>query len=517
MTTQKPAILLTGVTGYLGKHILWQLLEQGYQVTVIVRRKKKSPEERVFGVLKSVGSYNKALLDVIEGDVTESYCGIAPAELDKLAKKGISTLIHSAGLTRFDSHLSDEIFDNNLNGTKQAYVLAKYLGIINFHHISTAYVAGDTTKKFSSKDLELGQNFNNPYEASKYEAEKYLRHVCKIDAIRLVIYRPSIIVGGYPLGENNIVSTVYTFIKALHFIRECCRRDLKRGKGLFARCGIRQDPDAVYIPLRIVANAELGINLVSIDNVVDQVVNGLNKVDDKIISVVPLLGDDFSLNRLRDAVCNALAIKGISYVDKSEFDQQVRSVVEENFFRATSSYQPYLLSTPDFSEAEKETHKKIDIEKIAIDFIKLLDLKKTQKKSGDLNRLALNALGVSGAHDYFHRLINGQVGESFLRRIAYVDTKIRFLINGSQVFDQIIHFNKGDIYFSREPGFDCSYELSQMVFNDIVTGKTDLRNAFFNGKIKIQGDREIALKFGFLFSDHFLHIDDRVLEEVVGK
>ncbi len=516
MATFKPAILLTGVTGYLGKHILWQLLQQGYRVSVIARSKKKSPRERVIDVLKSIGPFNEEFLHVVEGDVTEPDCGIDPAELDKLARIGIKTLVHSAGLTRFDTHLSDEIFHNNLHGTKQVYALGRKLRIENFHHVSTAYVAGDTGKTFSSKDLYVSQKFNNPYEESKFEAEKYLHYVSRTDEIRVVIYRPSIIVGGYPLGENNIVSTVYTFMKALHFIRECCQRDLARGRGLFARCGVRQDSDGVYIPLRIVANAELSINLVSVNSVVDKIVDDLKVDNQQNLSVVPMLGDDFSLNRLRSAVCNALGIKGISYVEKNAFDDEPMSVVEENFSRATSSYQPYLLASPDFLETEKDKHNKIDIEKIAIEFSELMNLKKALKKRGDLNRLALNTLGVSGAQDYFHRLINGQVGESFLKRIAYVDTKIRFLISGAPVFDQIVHFDKGNIYFSLEPGFDCSYELNHLVFTDIVNGRIDLRNAFFNGKIKVEGDREKALKFGFLFSDHFINIDDRVLEEVVG-
>ncbi len=516
MSSLKPALLLTGATGYLGKHILWQLLQQGYHVSVIVRRNKKNPRQRVIGVLKSIGPFYEEFLHVVEGDVTKPGCGIKPVELDELAKSGIGTLIHSAGMTRFDTHLSDEIFENNLQGTRQAYALARRLGIENFHHVSTAYVAGDTDKIFSSEDLDVGQKFNNPYEESKYETEKYLHQVYQKDAVRIVIYRPSIIVGGFPLGENNTVSTVYTFMKALHFIRECCRRDLERGRGLFARCGVRQDSDSVYIPLRIVANPELSINLVSVNSVVDKIVGNLTLDSQKRFSVVPMLGDDFSLNRLRSAVCNALGITGISYVEKSEFVNEPMSVVEENFSRATSTYQPYLLSTPDFLETEKDKHNKIDMEEIAVEFSSLMNLKRTLKKRGDLNRLALNTLGVSGAQDYFHRLINGQVGESFLKRIAYVDTKIRFQISGAVLFDQIIHFDNGNIYFSNEPDFDCSYELTDQVFTDIVNGRIDLRNAFFSGKIRIEGDRERALKFGFLFSDHFLNIDDRVLEEVVG-
>ena len=517
MSAQNSSILLTGATGYLGKHILWQLLQQGYRVYVIARRKKKDARERVINIVKSIGPFNEEFLDVIEGDLTQPDCGIGQVESGKLAQAGISTLIHSAGLTRFDAHLSEEIYQNNLQGTKQIYALARRCGIKNFHHLSTAYVAGDTHQTFTNMDLDVGQGFNNPYEASKYEAEKYLSDTCRADDIQVTIYRPSIIVGGHPLGENNIVSTVYTFMKALHFLRECCQRDLVRGRGMFARCGVKQDDDALYIPLRIAADSELSINLVSIDYVVERIVKGLI-TDNPKYSVVSLLGNDFSLNRLRDAICHALGIKGVSYVENGAFDQEPRNVIEENFFRATSSYQPYLFSSPDFAEDKNDSSTQVDIESISIEFNELMDIKKALKQErGDLNRLALNALGVSGANDYFHRFINGQLGESFLKRIVYVDTKIRFLINGAQVFDQVIHFNKGNIYFATGTDFDCCYELNHLIFNDIISGRIDIRNAFFDGKIKIRGDKEIALKFGFLFNDHFLNIDDRVIEEVAGQ
>ena len=516
MPTLNPSILLSGATGYLGKHILSQLLQQGYRVFVIVRRKKENARSRVINALGCFAPVPEKNLVVIEGDLTQPDCGIDLLGLNKLSENGISAVIHSAGLTRFDAHLADDIYLANLQGTKNVYALARNLGIKNFHHLSTAYVAGDTRRTFTSEDLDVGQKFNNPYEASKYKAEKYLCETCRADAINVAIYRPSVIVGGYPLGENNVVSTVYTFMKALHFIRECCRRDVERGRGSFSSCGVRQDDEALFIPLRIAADHELSINLVTVNHVVNQIVKGLKKAIPGY-SVTSLLGKDFTLDKLRSAICSALGVKGITYVDNSAFDESPRTVIEEKFYRATSSYQPYLLAAPVFDEHEKNRNMEIDIEKISIEFNELIEIKKALKQRGDLNRLALNTLGVLGAHDYFHRFINGQLGDSFLKHIAYVDTKIRFLINGSRVFDHVIHFNKGKISFTNGSDFDCCYELNQHIFNEIISGKTDIRNAFFDGKIKIKGDREIALKFGFLFNDHFLKIDERIIEEVAGQ
>ncbi len=510
----KPCILLTGATGYVGKHILRQLLRQGYRVVVIARRKKKSPGKRVIDALKPFGAFPADSLDVIEGDIRQPDCGIDSAALEKLAGSGVVALIHSAGLTRFDAHLANEIQLNNLQGTKHVYALARGLGIESFHYLSTAYVAGDTRQVFMSTDLDAGQGFNNPYEASKFEAEKYLHDACSEDAVRVVIYRPSIVVGGYPSGENNAVSTVYSFMKAAHFIRECCRRDLQRGRGVFTRCGVRQHGDTLFIPLRIAADPQVSINLVSVDQVVDGLVRRLETGDEKH-TVIPLLGDDFSLNNLRDVICDALEIKGVSFVNSKVFEQRSRTVVEENFYRATLSYRPYLFSAPVFPEDEKDRGS-IDIEKTAVEFNELMNLKMLEKRRMSLNGLALNTFGVTGPQDYFHLFVNGRLGKSFLKRIAYVSTKIRFLIRGDQVFDQVIYFDRGSIHYDSEADFDCSFEMDQPLFNDIVNGKTDLKSAFFEGKVRIEGDRETALKFGFLFSEYFLHIDERVMEEMLG-
>ena len=234
-------------------------------------------------------------------------------------------------------------------------------------------------------------------------------------------------------------------------------------------------------------------------------------------TVVPLLGNDFSLVELHDAFCHALGIKGVRFVDNSDFEQAKRTIIEENFFRATLSYQPYLFAAPVFADEEKSMGTGINIEKIAVDFCELLEARAAEKQRGALNRLALHTLGITGPQDYFHRFVNGQLGEGFLKRIPYVDTKIRFLIRGEPDFDQVIHFDRGSIRYVKEMKFDCSYELNQPLFNDIVNGRTDLKHAFFDGMVRIGGDRETALKFGFLFSDYFQDIDERIIEELAGQ
>ncbi|MGR9071437.1 MAG: SDR family oxidoreductase [Gammaproteobacteria bacterium] len=517
---------MTGATGYIGKHILAGLLSRGYRVGVIVRDKGGSARTRVLEALApfelAPHQLSEACLGVYSGDVTLDNCGLGDDAMRSLENLYPAGFLHCAGLTRFDEHLSDAIFAHNLKGAKNAHQTSEKLGIPHFHHLSTAFVLGKSRKVFGPGDLDEGQEFNNPYEASKFEAEKYLRQSAPKSRGRIHIYRPSIVVGGHALGENNTVSTIYVFLKSMHFIRECCRRDLRDGLKKFSALGVRADGDSFVIPLRVAALSRATINLVSVRQVAERVIGGLLNPPGASPETVAIVGGrDFTLEEVRDAFSRSLAIRGVELVGDESFAVRKRNVFEEKFFRSTKVYLPYMHNAPRFAvdDAQRpdDPDYAIDPEAVASEFIELLAGRHADTVKGSLNSLALDVLGVKDAHDYFERFIRYDLGRSFLKRIPYVDARIRFHISGDRPFDRVIHFDSGRVRFeSDEAGMqaDCTYVIDQPVFSDIVEGRTDIRQAFFEGKIKIEGDKETGLKFGFLFGEHYRNIDDRVIEEV---
>jgi nucleoside-diphosphate-sugar epimerase len=70
--------LVTGVTGFVGSHLAYRLLEEGHHVTALARGgRNASPRDRVIEVLSQVAGSAEGLnahldhLDVIEGDISQ--------------------------------------------------------------------------------------------------------------------------------------------------------------------------------------------------------------------------------------------------------------------------------------------------------------------------------------------------------------------------------------------------------------------------------------------------------------
>ena len=79
-------------------------------------------------------------------------------------------------------------------------------------YVSTAYVAGTHPGPFTEDDLEVGQTFRNPYEQSKFEAERLVRRDRR--RLPIQIFRPSIVVGEASTGWTQAFNVLYTPLKA---------------------------------------------------------------------------------------------------------------------------------------------------------------------------------------------------------------------------------------------------------------------------------------------------------------
>ena len=88
------------------------------------------------------------------------------------------TVVHSAASVSFTLPL-EEAREINLEGTRRMVEFAQMAqdcgGLERYGHVSTAYVAGTYDGRFAERDLDVGQEFNNSYEQSKFEAEQLVR------------------------------------------------------------------------------------------------------------------------------------------------------------------------------------------------------------------------------------------------------------------------------------------------------------------------------------------------------
>jgi nucleoside-diphosphate-sugar epimerase len=107
----------------------------------------------------------------------------------------------------------------NVEGTRRMLELAelceKRAGLEHFSYISTAYVAGTHKGEFGENQLDVGQGFRNPYEQSKFEAERLVR--AADGRLPIQIFRPSIVVGERTTGWTPAFNVLYSPLKA--FVR----------------------------------------------------------------------------------------------------------------------------------------------------------------------------------------------------------------------------------------------------------------------------------------------------------
>jgi long-chain acyl-CoA synthetase len=215
-------ILLSGATGFVGMEILSHYLERtDRRIYALVRAEDEhDAERRIRAALLLLFGADDVYPDrvvAVPGDIEVPMLGLDRGRLEWLAAN-IADVIHCAATVSFSLPLerSREI---NVEGTRRMLEfggLCQELGHLeHFAYVSTAYVAGTHEGEFTEDDLDVGQDFHNSYERSKFEAEQLVRR--HADRLPIQIFRPSIIVGEHSSGWTMSFNVLYSPLKA--FVR----------------------------------------------------------------------------------------------------------------------------------------------------------------------------------------------------------------------------------------------------------------------------------------------------------
>ena len=198
--------LLTGSTGILGSHILFEwlrkaLVEQSVnELFLVIRSNHKSAYQRLLEVLqdKSRPDFlnDFSLTDCLE-KITVIDSDLSKLKAQTLLKYQFDTVIHCAASTSLSqtNTSKDKVHQQNLLVTQ--HLLAELPEHVKrFIYISTAYSYGIQHKKVKENIEEYPvTNFRNAYEKSKFESESYVKQFCLDHNIKAQILRPSIICG----------------------------------------------------------------------------------------------------------------------------------------------------------------------------------------------------------------------------------------------------------------------------------------------------------------------------------
>lgn len=226
-----PYYLLTGATGLLGNYLLRDLLRANVPVAVLVRpSRKQTARQRVELLLSKWDDELGELLPrpvVLEGDITQEDLGLDANDLRWAAEHCGAIINNAASLTFHATSEAGEPFRSNVTGTKNVLEFARSAGIREFHHVSTAYVAGLRSGRCLETELNVGQSFGNDYEQTKVTSEQLVRDAEFID--RATVYRPAIIIGDSQTGYTTTYHGFYAALQLAHTLTQSLEHDPATG------------------------------------------------------------------------------------------------------------------------------------------------------------------------------------------------------------------------------------------------------------------------------------------------
>ncbi|MBO4163269.1 SDR family oxidoreductase [Micromonospora antibiotica] len=213
--------VLTGATGFVGSHLLTDLLldDTALNVSALARGNSRQPaSDRVHAALDEAGGDlppARRRMTVVESELTEPRCGVAPDAV----RRGAGPLVfwHLAASLQWRRGQREQVFRTNVEGTRHALELATELGADLFVYVSTAFTCG-TLHGEVPEALHRPPRFSNVYEESKCAAEHL---VAGFDGPRRLILRPSIITGtSHDYRPSGSYTGLYGFLSELRKFRE---------------------------------------------------------------------------------------------------------------------------------------------------------------------------------------------------------------------------------------------------------------------------------------------------------
>jgi nucleoside-diphosphate-sugar epimerase len=173
MDKSKGIAAVTGASGMVGSKITQKLLQEGYEVRILTRKKS------------------------LHIDNAQTFVGdVADERVLRLFLHNVSHLFHCAAELNTESRM----WDVNVAGTENLLRLIPESGITYFCHISSAGVIGKTDQPWVTEETPC--NPQNIYEQSKYEAEKLALH--GLQGCRTVVLRPTNVIDDFQQGSLQL-------------------------------------------------------------------------------------------------------------------------------------------------------------------------------------------------------------------------------------------------------------------------------------------------------------------------
>ena len=200
------ALFCTGAGGFIGRYVLAHYLEkQDCELYLLengrfCERLEAYLDERISDPRK------RERVKVLSGDIAQADLGLDAAIADEL-KQRVTHAIHLAALYNLSAP-RDVSMRINVDGTRHVLdFLGEIRSLERLAYASTVAVAGKHAGTFWEDDLDVGQEFKNNYDETKFLSEKLVRE--RRDSIPTVILRPTTVVGHSRTGAIEKIDGPY--------------------------------------------------------------------------------------------------------------------------------------------------------------------------------------------------------------------------------------------------------------------------------------------------------------------
>ncbi len=202
-------ILITGGLGFIGSHIVVELLNRNNDIIVIdnLCNSKMSVKERIEEITNK--TFNLFIFDICDKILLE----------DIFKKYNITKIIHLAGLKAVGESINKPLkyYNTNLISTLNLLEMVEKYNVTKFIFSSSATVYGTPMEIPVYETTQTGLNITNPYGRTKYMLEEIIKDFSVTSLCNFIILRYFNPVGAHSSGligedPNDIPNNLMPYI-----------------------------------------------------------------------------------------------------------------------------------------------------------------------------------------------------------------------------------------------------------------------------------------------------------------
>ncbi len=203
-------ILVTGGTGLVGAHLLYELTNSGQKVKALRRQQSNTDWVRkIFSYYTTEIDELFARIEWVEGDILD-YLSLEEA------LKGVTGIYHCAAIVSFHGDDHDMMLNNNVKGTGNLIDAAIHNRVSRFCHVSSIAALGKTQdgSEINEETYWTPSKRKSGYSLSKFFSEMEVWRGIE-EGLDAVIVNPSIIMGpgNWEIGSPKLFQSMWKGLK----------------------------------------------------------------------------------------------------------------------------------------------------------------------------------------------------------------------------------------------------------------------------------------------------------------